>query len=185
MAEWYSVMFPKAKSEDDLVPLYRYRSPLGNWEVHTAVKTFRYQPFKQPNDFYLFWADDDDSKGHFHSVFDAIKAVYSHTTGVEAWDNSSIEVTDYLGDWQRRKMKRVIFNYIDQWIAKNPGGDLRGMVDYFEHDDTVLVNRLNISDFLKEMIVTGQLTALPGTAFAPAELHGIIRLAEKYGICRE
>ena len=79
-------------------------------------------------------------------------------------------------------MKRVIFNFIDQWIVPTPHGGLREMVDYFEHDDTHLVNRHNLSDFLKEMIVTGQLTALPGTSMAPSELQSVVRLAREYGI---
>ena len=65
MAEWFQVMFPEATGEDDLVPLYRYRTPLGNWEVHTVVRTFRYQPFKQPNDFFCFGLTGITQRGTF------------------------------------------------------------------------------------------------------------------------
>lgn len=182
MADWYCTMFPDAEGEDDLVPLYSLETLLGTWEVHAPVRTFRYQPIKEENTFFLFWADEDESQGHFITVYDAIKTVHFHSTGIAEWDASSFEVSDYLLDWEREVPDRVIFNYIDYWIQRNPKGSLRGMVDYFEHDDTRLVDRMNISGFLEEMIISGQLNSIPHPSMSPCELESVVRLARDYGI---
>jgi len=44
--DWYTVMFPDAESADDLVLLYSFSTVLGDGEVQTPVKTFRFQPVK-------------------------------------------------------------------------------------------------------------------------------------------
>lgn len=182
MHEWYKVMFPDAESADDLVLLYSFSTVLGEWEVQTPVKTFRYHPVKESNAFFLFWKDDDESVGCTASVFDAIIAVAQHKTGVEEWDRSAFEASDYLKDWKRRVSDRTIFNFIDYWMERNPEGNLRQMVDYFEHEDTHLIDRMSIADFLKEMIVSGQMTRFPRVWMPPAEMSSVIRLAKEYGI---
>jgi hypothetical protein len=182
MFEWFRPLFSKARSEDDLVRLYSLRTVLGAWEVHTPVKTFEIQPIRRKNDFHLFWSDAPEPSRIFHSVFDAIKAVAAHRTGIEQWDLSTLEVSDYLRRWKRRVSKRIIFNFIDLWIGHNPRGSLREMVDYFEQEDTHLVERMRIDRFLEEMIVTGQIKRLPSDWLAPSELKLIVKLAKDYGI---
>ena len=56
------------------------------------------------------------------------------------------------------------------------------MVDYFEHDDTHLINRMSIIGFLEEMIGGGQMTRFPGLWLAPAEMFSVIELAKEYGL---
>jgi hypothetical protein len=182
MSEWFRPLFPKARSTDDSVRLYSLPTLLGDWEVHTPVKTFEIQPLRRKNDFYLIWSSEPETSREFHSVFDAIKAVAAHQTGIEQWDESTIEASDYLRHWTRRVSKRVIFNFIDLWIRHNPRGCLREMVDYFEHEDTHLVERMRIDSFLKEMIVSGQIERLPSDWLAPAELKLVVELAKDYGI---
>lgn len=182
MPDWYKVMFPDAESADDLVLLYSFRTVLGDWEVQTPVKTFRFQPVKEANDFFLFWNDGDESVACTTSVFDAIIAVAQHKTGVEEWDHSSFEASDYLNDWKREVSDRTIFNFIDYWMERNPEGTLRQMVDYYEHEDTHLIDRMRIVGFLKEMIVSGQMTRFPRVWMPPAEMSSVIRLAKEYGI---
>lgn len=182
MPEWYKVMFPDAESADDLVLLYSSRTALGQWEVQTPVKTFRFLPIKEANEFYLFWNDGDESVSCAASVFDAIISVAQHKTSVEEWDQSSFEVSDYLNDWKREVSDRTIFNFIDYWMERNPEGNLREMVDYFEHEDTHLIDRTNIIDFLEEMIVSGQMTRFPRVWMPPAEMYSVVELAKQYGI---
>jgi hypothetical protein len=67
-------------------------------------------------------------------------------------------------------------------MERNPEGNLRQMVDYFEHEDTHLIDRMSIVDFLKEMIVSGQMTRFPRVWMPPAEMSSVIRLAKEYGI---
>lgn len=182
MSEWYKVMFPDAESDDDLVLLYSFSTVLGDWEVQTPVKTFRFQPIREANEFFLFWNGGDESIGRTTSVYDAITAVSQHKTGVEEWDHSSFEASDYLNDWKREVSNRTIFNFIDYWMERNPEGSLRQMVDYFEHEDTHLIDRMRIVGFLKEMIVSGQMTRFPRVWMPPAEMSSVIRLAKEYGI---
>ena len=182
MPEWYKIMFPDSESADDLVLLYSFSTVLGEWEVQTCVKTFRFQPVKVANEFFLFWNDAAESVGCTASVFDAIIAVAQHRTGVEEWDKSSSEASDYLNDWRREISDRTIFNFIDYWMERNPEGNLRQMVDYFEHEDTHLIDRMNIIEFLKEMIVSGQMTRFPRVWMPPAEMASVIRLAKEYGV---
>ncbi len=179
---WYQVMFPDAETEERLIPLYSIGTPLGRWEIRTPVRTFRYQPTKEQNDFFLFWSDNEEPHGLFHDVHDAIRAVCSHSTGVEMWDDSSLGVSDYLLDWKREVPDRIVFNYIDYWIQRNPEGTLRDMVDYFEHDDTHLVDRTSLGDCLEEMIVNGQMTSFPRVWMPPADLRHVIELAKEYRI---
>ena len=182
MPEWYKVMFPNAETADDLVLLYSFDTVIGDWEVQTPVKTFRFQPVKEPNEFFLFWNDSDKSVCCTRSVSDAIIAVAQHKTGVEEWDHSSFEASDYLNDSKRAILDRTIFNFIDYWMERNPEGDLRQMVDYFEHEDTCLIDRMRIFGYLEEMIVSGQMTRFPRVGMSPAEMSSIIRLAKEYGI---
>lgn len=182
MPNWYCTMFPEAASDEDLVTLYSFSTALGDWEVHTPVKTFRIQRLKTTNEFYLSWRDANDPTECHMSVFDAIKSVAQHRTGVTEWDESSFEASDYLLDWTREVSDRVIFNFMDYWMDRNSGGDLRGMVDYFEHEATHLINRMNIANFMTEMIVSGQMNRFPRVWMPPAELRSVISLAKEYGI---
>jgi len=175
-------MYSEAESEDDLVPLYSFNTVLGDWEVHTPVKTFRFQSLKQTNNFYVFWNGGEESIACTKSVFDAIIAVAQHKTGVEEWDHSSFEVSDYLNDWKREVSDRVIFNFINHWMDCNSEGTLREIVDYFEHEATHLIDRMNIVGFLKEMIVSGQMSRFPRVWMPPAEMSSVIELAKEYGI---
>lgn len=182
MPEWYKVMFPDAESTDDLVPLYSFHTVLGTWEVHTPVRTFRIQPLKGASDFFLFWNDDEESTATTASVYDAIISVAQHATGVEEWDRSSFEAPDYLKMWKREVPKRAIYNFIDQWMERNPEGDLRQIVDYFEHEDTHLIDRMNIIEFMKDMIVTRQMYRFPRVWMPPAEMLPVVELARQWGL---
>lgn len=182
MAEWYTRLFPDAESEDNLVLLYSFHTLLGDWELHTPVKTFKYRPTKEKAEFLLFWGDGDDSVASTKTVFESIMSVAQHQTGVSEWDESPFEAADYLKDWKREVSDRVIFNFIDYWMECRPDGTLREMVDYFEHEDTHLIDRMNIAEFLKEMILTGQMTQFPRVWMPPAEMSSVIRMAKEYGV---
>lgn len=182
MAEWYNRLFPDAESEDDLVLLYSFHTLLGDWELQTPVKTFKYRPTKEKSEFFLFWNDGDDSVASTNTVFEPIISVAQHQTGVSEWDESSFKASDYLKDWKREVSDRVIFNFIDYWMECRPAGTLREMVDYFEHEDTHLIDRMNIAEFLKEMILTGQMTQFPRVWMPPAEMSSVIRMAKEYGV---
>ena len=108
MPKWYKPLFPDAQSDDDLVLLYSFNTVLGDWELHTPVKTFRSQLLKQVNEFYLFWNCGEDSVACMNSVFDAINAVAQHKSSVKEWDHSSSKASDYLDDWKREISDRVI-----------------------------------------------------------------------------
>jgi hypothetical protein len=183
MSEWFRRLFPQAQDANELVSLYALHTLLGDWEVHTPIKTFQIRHFPTKNDFYLSWDDEKGSNRVFSTVFDAIKAVANHQTGVEAWDRSTFKASDYLRDWKRHISKWVIFNFLDSWIKCNPNGSLREMVDYFEHENTLLLaDRMEIRGFLEEMIGTGQIERLPGDWMKPAELESVVQLAKEYGI---
>src|SRR5262245_18468975 len=95
MSEWFRRLFPQARDANELVSLYSLHTLLGDWEVHTPIKTFEIRHIHTKNDFYLFWDDEKESNRLFYTVFDAIKAVANHQTGVEAWDRSTFEASDY------------------------------------------------------------------------------------------
>jgi hypothetical protein len=175
-------MFPDAVSADDLVLLYSFSTILGGWEIHTPVNTFRFQPIKQVNEFFLFWNEGEEPVERTTSVIDAIIAVSQHRTDIVEWDDSSFDAPDDLNEWNREVLDRTVFNFIDYWMEQNPQGSLRQMVEYFEHEDTCLIDRIRIGGFVEEMIVTGQMTRLPGVWMAPAEMSSVIELATAYGI---
>lgn len=182
MPDWYTQLFPEAESEDDLVLLYSFDTLLGDWELHTTVKTFKYRPTKEKSEFFLFWNDGDESVASAKTVFEPILSVAQHRTGVSEWDESSFEASDYLKDWKREVSERVIFNFIDYWMECRPDGTLREIVDYFEHEDTHLIDRMNIVDFMKDMILTGQMTRFPRVWMPPAEMSSVIEMAKEYGV---
>jgi hypothetical protein len=181
MSEWYRSIFRDAGDESELVPLFNMRTSIGTWEILTPIRTFKFHPIKQKHEYYLA-LEGGDYAGPYFDIFNGVKAVCNHTTGVEEWDSSNCQASDYLGDWSPAVVEYVVYNYIDQWIRNNPHGSLRSMVDYFHHDGTHLVKRKNISDFLKEMITTGQIDSLPSDFMVPSELTSVVRLAKKYGI---
>jgi hypothetical protein len=88
MSHWYSAMFPEADNEAELMSIYSLHAILGDWEIQTAVKTFRIRYISEPNIFHLFWNDDTFAICSTNSVYAAIRSVAQKQTGVEAWDNS-------------------------------------------------------------------------------------------------
>lgn len=182
MAAWFATLFPEADDEDQLVLLYSFHTPLGDWGVQTPIKTFKIRPTKERSCFYLQWAGQPLPGEGFDSVYAAVQAVAGHKTGVAEWDSSSFEAPDYLRAWKRQVPGRTILNFLDSWIRSRPNGSLREMVDYFEHEDTHLVNRRNIKRFLERMIMYGQLERLPSDFMTPAELRGVVRLARRFRI---
>ena len=180
MDEWYKALEPQARSEQESILLYSLQTEIGEVQILTAVATFRISTSSNS----LLWLALDGLRGSkdFRDACDAVVAASKHLSGIPELDTSGENVSDYLLDWSVCGSQRLIYNYIDLWVRKSPGGSLREMVDYFEHDATHLVNRSNIGGFLEEMIVSGQMKRLPRDWMTPAELNAIPRLAKEYGV---
>ena len=181
MHEWYKVLVPEASSENDEVLLYSFLTQVGELQVLTTVRTFWISPEYESKTLVLA-LDGVRSEEVFRDACDAVVAASKHESGIARWDRHGQQLSDYLLAWEVRVSQYLIINYIDLWIQRNPQGSLREMVDYFEHDPTHLVNRGNIADFLRQMIVSGQVKRLPRDWMTPAELHGVLRLAREYGV---
>lgn len=181
MGDWYKSLLPEATSEDAIVLLYSMPTDVGELQVLTTVATFRISFVREPRAFALAL---NGVKGDrvFRDVCDAVVAASKHGTGITRWDWHGQQLSDYLPDWKVRVSQYLIINYIDLWIQRNPEGSLREMVDYFEHDPTHLVNRGNIADSLRQLIVSGQVKRLPRDWMTPAELDSVLRLAREYGV---
>jgi len=181
MDDWYKILLPGATSEQDSVLLYSMPTEIGELQVLTTVATFRISFVREPKAFALA-LDGVESDRIFKDACDAVVAASKHKSGITRWDRHGQRLSDYLPGWEVRVSQYLIINYIDLWIQRNPQGSLREMVDYFEHDPTHLVNRGNIADSLRQMIVSGQVKRLPRDWMTPAELDGVLRLAREYGV---
>ena len=181
MDEWYKTLDPQAKSEQDIVLLYSLHIGVGEVQLLTTLEAFMIPAVCEDRS---LWLALDGVKGStiFRDACEAVLAASRHRSGIPGLDTSEENVSDYLLDWNVRVGQRLILNYVDRWISKNPNGSLREMVDYFEHDATHLVNRNNIGGFLEEMIVSDQVKRLPRDWMTPAELDGVLRLAKEYGV---
>lgn len=181
MSNWFETIFPNEESENASVLLYKCMIDIGDIQIYTIVKSFKIMPAYEQREFKLA-LNNIIGINVFKDVCDAVLAASNHNSGFRLLDESDMIVSDSLRDWDIVIEKTAIFNYIDFWITSNPYSSLRNMVDYFEHDPTYLINRMNISEFLEEMIITNQIVNLPSDWMIPSELRGIIRLAKKYAV---
>lgn len=117
----------------------------------------------------------------FADVYEAIKAVAGHRTGLPDWDNSPEKASDYAGDWTRHIDKRVQRRMVEAYLAARPGECMRSIVDYFERRHFYYLDRHGILKVFREMIKGGDLKRLPSMRLAPAEMSGLVRLAKQDG----
>ena len=181
MANWYDALVSHAKDEEYPVLLYSLQTRLGELQIVATLATFKIALGYGKGTLWLA-LNESRSVGLLEDACDAVLAASRHKSGIRELDTSDEKISDYLLDWKVRVGQRLIFNYIDLWIRENINGSLREMVDYFEHDATHLVNRGNLSGFLEEMIVSGQVERLPRDWMTPAELDHILHLAKEYGV---
>jgi hypothetical protein len=178
--EWYKRLFPEATSEKDFVPLYAVETNFGTWTIYSTVRAFGPR-MEGGVTFFPRW-DRKNIDLIYRDLFKAVRAIAQHRIGIFEWDTSQTKVSDYLPDWTCMVSEKVIFNFIDLWIEKNPTASLREMVDHFETERMSLVNRESIGGFLEEMIISGQIKRLPRDWMTPVELQDVVRLAKRYRI---
>jgi hypothetical protein len=179
------LLFPTAKDEDDPVTLYSLAVKIGVLKIVAPIRVFRFSRKDERAVWLEFWGNYEPLEGwpdstSFRDAGEAKAAVECHTTSLPSWDRSGIDFT-ISPEWKREVSEHVIFNHLDQWMRRL-GASLRDMTDYFERHPTGLVDRCNISEFLEQMMVSGQIDRLPSDEFAPAELDRVVSLARKMGI---
>lgn len=108
--------------------LYSFQTQIGELQILTAIVTFGISPSYEPP---VLWLAFDGLRGRkdFKDACDAVVAASRHQSGIPTFDTSGENVSDYLLDWSVRVSQRLILNYIDLWVRKNPDGSLREMVD--------------------------------------------------------
>jgi len=182
MTSWFSPLFPDAKSECDLISLYSLFTPIGTWQIKTPVRTFSFGARRYPIRFSVAF-DNEDSRTPYDSIYWAIAAINGHDTGFKTWDRAGLSVSDFLMMWHREVPKRAVFNYVARWVDEHPEGTTHEMLRWFESDETHLLDRYTIRDYLVEMILTGQLQRFPlvSRPLDPA-LRQVVRMAKKFGL---
>lgn len=161
------------------VILFHFDTPMGEFEIWTPQSTFELTaPLTQGCRYFLRFRGvllRAYSRPH-----DAVVDVAQHQTGFRAWDDSAFEVSDYLPDWVPHVDRRLKINLLSEYIESIPNPSIRQMVDYFEPKYGFFLDRLEIKDLYRELLLTGQTTKKLSGYLAPAELQDLVKLAESW-----
>ena len=113
-------------------------------------------------------------------IYDLILAVAQHRTGLPDWDNSRVRVSDDTRDWTAEHDDRLLINLVAEFLRLRSHDSMRDMVDYFEHKHGYFMDRMKIKDLLQQLILTGEIAAIPSMHSAPSEMKSLQGLANKW-----
>jgi len=112
-------------------------------------------------------------------IYELIRAVAEHRTGLPVWDASRVHVSDYVKDWTLKLDKKFQMQCVAEYLRMHPtGSSMRKMADYFEHKHGYFMHRMLVRDLLRELLMTGQIDKLPSMAMAPSEFKSLERMAK-------
>lgn len=168
------------KTDGTLVAIFTTETSLGEWCISTDSDTFNISAITYGFPYYLTISSHPDfEQTTIKKIYELIKAVANHRTGLPDWDSSSETVSDYAGDWTLKLDKLFQMNLVGEYLRMNPSGSsMREMVDYFEHKHGCFMDRMLVRDLLRELIMTGQIDKLPSMSMAPTEIRSLERMAK-------
>jgi len=168
------------KPNTDRIPIFTLDTSIGEWCVSTVTDTFAISGVTYGFPYYLTIS----SYSEFElvttgKIYDHIRAVAEHRTGLAEWDSSSEQVSDYIKDWNLQLDKKFQMQLVWEYLRMNlTGSTMRLMVDYFEHKHGYLMDRMLVLDLLRELIMTVQIGELPSMSMAPSEMKSLERMAK-------
>lgn len=167
--------------DDSRIPICSLSTSLGTWTASTDAETMKvsFQTYDFP--YYLTNSQFPDFELTTRKeIYVLIRAVSQHKTGLPEWDESDIKVSDYIRDWTRHFDDRLLINLVADYLEKCPHEGMRGVVDYFEHKYSYMLDRMKIVELMEQMILTGEMKKLPSMDMAPSETQSLQRLAKKW-----
>ena len=152
---------------------------LGEWCVSTDPETFKISGITYGFPYYLtITGHPDFERVTEGKIYDHIRAVAEHRTGLAEWDSSPERASDYVRDWTLRLDKKFQMHLVAEYLRMHPSGSsMRRMVDYFEHKYGYFMHRMVVLDLLRELVMTVQIDKLPSMSMAPAEMKSLERMA--------
>jgi hypothetical protein len=166
---------------DSRIPICSLATSLGTWTVSTDAETMKVSfvtygfPYCLTNSQFPEFELTTSRK-----IYDLIRAVAEHKTGLPEWDDSDEKVSDYIRDWTRHFDDRLLINLLADYLEKCPHEGMRGVVDYFEHKYSYMMDRMKIVDLMEQMIMAGEMKRLPSMDMAPSETQSLQLLAERW-----
>ena len=167
--------------EDSRIPICSLSTSLGTWTASTDAETMKVSfvtydfPYHLTNSQFPGFELTTRKE-----IYDLIRAVAKHKTGLREWDESDEKASDYIRDWTPHYDDRLLINLVADYLRQCPHESMRGVVDYFEHKYSYMMERMKIVDLMEQMIMTGEMKKLPSMPMAPAETQSLIPLAKKW-----
>jgi hypothetical protein len=165
--------------DETRVPIFTTSTSFGEWCVSTDPATFEITGHTYGFPYYLTVSTHADyQRTSNEGPYDLVRAVAEHRTGLAKWDDSPEKVSDCVDDWTLHLDKRFQMKLLGEYLRRHSTeSSMREMVDYFEHKHGYLMDRRVVQDLMRELIMTGQLEALPDMFMAPVELDSLRRMA--------
>lgn len=166
---------------DSRIPICSLSTPLGTWTASTDAVTMNVSFKTYGFPYYLTNSLFPDFKlTTTKDVYVLIRAVANHTTGLLEWDDSDEKASDYIRDWTRHFDDRLLINLVADYLEECPDEKMRGVIDYFEHKFSFMLNRVKVIELMEQLILTGEMKKLPSMDMAPSETRSLERLAQKW-----
>ncbi len=167
-------------SDAERIAVFTTETSLGEWCISTDPDTFAISGVTYGFLYYLTISNHPEfERVTEKKIYEHVRSVAEHRTGLPVWDASSERVSDYVKDWTLRIDKKFQMQLVAAYLYMNPSGSsMRRMVDYFEHKHGYLMDRMLVRDLLRELVMTGQIDKLPSMSMAPAEIKSLERMAK-------
>tara|TARA_A100001391_G_scaffold41777_2_gene24059 strand:- start:286 stop:831 length:546 start_codon:yes stop_codon:yes gene_type:complete len=163
------------------IPLFSEKTAIGTWLVSCDRETLDISHVSHGFSYYLTNSQFPDFElVSTKDLYDLIRAVAQHRTGLEEWDGSTEAVSDYVRDWKEEYDDRLLINLTAEYLQRREGDSIREMVDYFEHKHSYMLDREKLKELLQQMMLTGEIKRLPSFDMAPSEMKSLQRLERKW-----
>lgn len=152
---------------DSCITLFSLSTELGKWSISTHKETLDISQLAYGFAYYL----SNDKFPDFRlstnrEIYDLVNVVARHRTGLKVWDETNIPASDFIKDWTPEFDNRLLINLVADFLRFRPHDPMRGMIDYFEHKHSYFLDRMTISDLLRELIMNGDIDLLPSMLMA-------------------
>ena len=163
------------------IPIFSKKTSLGTWLVSTDRETIAISHVTYGFPYYLTNSMlDDFERVSTKEIYELVRVVAQHRTGLQQWDDSTEIVSDYVRDWKEEYDDRLLMSIVAEYLNLRPDDSMRGMVDYFEHKHSYMIDRMKLKDLLQQLILLGEIDRIPSLAMAPSEMKSLQRLAERF-----
>ncbi len=168
-------------SNSKLLVIFTTCTKLGKWRISTYPETFQISNVMDGLTYYLTISNYPEfERSTEKGVYEHVRAVAEHRTGLRDWDESGIRVSDYVKDWNLRLDKKFQINLVAEYLRIEADASMRQMVDYFERKYGYMIDRIILKDLLQELVITRQVDKLPSMYMAPAEMKSLEPLAKEW-----